>query len=130
MALSSVDLMSPLTMRGSLQDYSSTVNSNLSDIKHSIISSAVRDMIPGTPNSYPIPLTPLPAVPLNMQTDPWGVPYVYNQILPNVTIDSNDADTVYTISSRGPDGVLGNADDIFQQVNVISFKEAIIKAGG
>lgn len=127
--LSTSDLITPLTIRGSFQDYRAKINDDVSNIKNAIIANAVNNRI-GSPStySYPIPINP-PALPSNTLIDPWGLNYVYARNIGSVDVSTIPNAPAFTITSLGADGVLGSNDDMQFIIAVNQLQDAFGKVG-
>ena len=129
MSLTASDLLSPLTTKGSLDDYNAAINQKYSDMTGAIIANAVT-LRTGSPGSYVYP-TPvvLPVLPATTIADPWGNAIVYTQVTPSVNSATNASNVAFTLASNGPDGVVGTADDIVKTIFVAQLKSAYSTAG-
>jgi|APLak6261667474_1056061.scaffolds.fasta_scaffold11671_1 hypothetical protein len=133
MPLTSSDLLSPLTTKGSMDDYNARLNKAFSEFTATIAANSVATRAGSAGSfSYPIPADvaalPLPA---SSTTDPWGNPIIYSQpvVLNNVTSGTNASLTAFVLTSLGPDVALGTADDIVKAVSVAQLKSEFIKSG-
>ncbi len=110
LTLNASDLLSPLTLNGSLKDYNAVLTNDFANITAAITANAIRaHIISGT--GTPFVLT-APAMTVN---DPWGNPIVVSVPTPppaneitNTSIATNPA---FTLTSRGADGAI-SGDDI------------------
>jgi prepilin-type N-terminal cleavage/methylation domain-containing protein len=135
LSLTSSDLLSPLTLHGSLTDFSADLNKKFNDITGVVIASAVSNRT-GSVGSfiYPIPLT-LPALPSATLNDPWGNPISYSLTTAAITSSTLEVDLssnpviAFTLNSFGPDGVNGNADDIDRVVYISQLKASLGNSG-
>ena len=119
--LSSTDLLSSLTARGSVKDYTSYINDDLSNIENSVVTYALTHRS-GAPGSYSYPIVLPSSLP-----DPWGKPYSYQQFMGSLSGATIGTTVVYTIKSLGPDGV-ASADDITNNVIASQLQMDIGKA--
>ena len=127
--LGTSDLITPLTTHGSLQDYRSKMNDDVSNIKNAIIANSIsnRTGVAGA-YSYPIPVG-LPALPANTLSDPWGTLYIYNRTTVSINNITDGSLAAFTLISLGPDGVVGGNDDIQSTIAVNQLQDAFAKAG-
>jgi prepilin-type N-terminal cleavage/methylation domain-containing protein len=118
--LQSTELVSPLTKDGSLTSASALLGQSFSMLNDAIFGSAVASHI--APGPYTIP-SAIPDV-----IDPWG-----NKITIDVTTSSisqtTPAGIAYTLTSNGPDGIKGSADDIISTVRVERLQGIFSKFG-
>jgi prepilin-type N-terminal cleavage/methylation domain-containing protein len=126
MAMTAADLLTPLTSHGTLKDYQAIISDDLSNYESAVIARSIATRT-GSSGSYQYDL-PLNA-PIN-KIDPWGNNYLYTK-KSALSIDSSTppTDLAFTISSLGPDGVLGGNDDIQNVINVNQLQDAFAKAG-
>jgi prepilin-type N-terminal cleavage/methylation domain-containing protein len=130
-ALSSTNLLTPLTTHGSLQDYTSIMYENISNIKNAVIADAINNKNgDSNPYTFPIPSS-LPSLPSISVNDPWGTPYVYTRSINNVNVGTNASLIAFTIMSKGPDKASGNSakdsDNITFTIYVNQLQDAFIK---
>lgn len=122
--LSSTDLLSTLTTRGMLKDYTSYINDDLANIENTVLTYALTHRS-GASGSYSYPI--LTALGSSLPIDPWGKAYVYQQNLSPVTGLTSGASIVYTVKSYGPDGIT-SADDITNLISASQLQVDINKA--
>lgn len=119
------DLVSPLTKDGTLQGPTATTKQTLSNLSDAIVQAIIST---GSGTVAPPNIVALPF-------DAWG-----NQVLPlvwgpNLAIGKKigtfcvPTDPAYTLSSAGPDGIAGNADDVIF-VMPVSTMIRLITLGG
>ncbi|HSI42836.1 MAG TPA: prepilin-type N-terminal cleavage/methylation domain-containing protein [Methylotenera sp.] len=127
LALSSTDLLGPLTNHGSLDDYNSVLNRNFSEIRSAVASNAIANKVDilGV-YTYPLPAA-LPALSPDTANDPWGNPYVYQRLTPSIDALSLGSTPAFTLTSRGPDGLTPTVDDLQQIVYVNNLQPALLK---
>ncbi|HOY70268.1 MAG TPA: prepilin-type N-terminal cleavage/methylation domain-containing protein [Methylotenera sp.] len=127
--LSAPDLLAGLTTHGTIGDYRASISEDLSNIKNSIIADAVRNRA-GAPGAFIYPIAAaLPALPASTTLDPWGNNYVYARNIASVSNATAGNILTYTVTSYGPDLVVGGNDDIVTQINVNVLQDAFAKAG-
>jgi prepilin-type N-terminal cleavage/methylation domain-containing protein len=128
--LTASDLITPLTTHGSLKDYRATINDDFSNIKSAIIADAIKNRVGAiSPYGYPIPAA-LPALPANTLNDPWGMPYIYAQNIVTPVVSGTAGNLpAFTLTSLGPDGVVGGNDDITTVITVNQLQDAFSKVG-
>ena len=134
MVLTANDLLSPLINSGTLKDYRSTLNNTFQIMRTAAISFAVNTRI-GDPASrqYSLPdNTGFPALlSVSQRTDPWGTIIVYagNDSINPVTSGTPGGNLAITLTSYGPDKVLGGGDDIVQTIYVADLKNIFQLSG-
>lgn len=127
--LTSSDLLTPLTMHGTLEDYRASINQDFADIKSTIIANAIANKIGPGPYRYQIPNV-LPALPANTLRDPWGTLYTYNRdYAPPIKSDADASLPAFTLTSLGPDGGLGGNDDVQNVITINQLLEPFTKVG-
>lgn len=137
-AITSGDFLTPLAAQGTLKDWRSQYNEAINVIKNNVIADAYNNgnsSSPPPPRTYMLPNTSgggsfnWATMPPQYQVDPWGNPYTYTQLIASVRCDTGSAGNAFRITSRGPDGVAGNGDDISTTVSVAEIQAIIAKAG-
>lgn len=124
------------------------IRTNFEAIKGAIIWNVVQTRVcalpavpPCNPATYtytfPASGTALAAMGFAVQTanDPWGQPYRYTStVMPQPAVLAPPPPPglapgaeVFTLTSLGPDGILGNADDVSQSVYVIEVQGMLAK---
>ncbi|WP_047540101.1 prepilin-type N-terminal cleavage/methylation domain-containing protein [Methylotenera versatilis] len=128
--LSTSDLITPLTVHGSLQDYRSKINDDVSKIKNAVIARSIltRSGSAGSYN-YTIPNN-LPSLPANTLMDPWGLNYVYaNLSITSINMSTDASLNAFIITTYGPDGLSGGNDDLQYVITVNELQDAFSKVG-
>ena len=115
LALTPNDLLTPLTQGGVLKDSRAVLNDDFEAIKAAIISYAISNRSSTTPYTYPLP----PSLG-SVTFDPWGKAIMY-AVITNPIPSGPSSANAFSLTSYGPDGVLGGGDDI---VVTISISEA------
>ena len=129
LALSATDLLTPLTVHGSLVDYKALINEDSLNVKNTIIANTIANRTGSASTySYPIPAA-LPPLPLNGLIDPWATPYVYSRMILAINNTTPSNLTAFTLTSLGPDGVAGGNDDIQIDISVNQLQDAFAKVG-
>lgn len=130
LALTPNDLLSPLTQNGALKDYRAAINATTEQMKGAIFANAIANKTATPPITYPIPSVAwfgsnLPA------TDPWGQAFTYtpNPLVPTISASTAPNLEAFRLASIGPDGTLGNSDDLTVIVKVAEVQAAIAKGG-
>jgi prepilin-type N-terminal cleavage/methylation domain-containing protein len=128
--LTSSDLLTPLTIHGTLQDYMASINQDFTDIKSAIIADSIANRFCAESlYRYQMPIL-LPALSGNTAKDPWGSLYTYNRdYAPPIDSSANPSHPAFTLISIGPDGESGSNDDIKNEITINQLQEAFIKAG-
>ena len=93
---------------------------------YTILAPDAADVADPTGNPIPTALS----LPANVTTDPWGNSIRYARTVANATITSAAppaASVVFVLRSAGPDGTLGNADDVSTTVYVGEVKTMFSK---
>ena len=127
--LSTTDLLTPLTINGSIRDVSASINEDVTNIKNAIIANAVANRVNTSGNyNYPIPNT-LPALPANTISDAWRNEYQYAQIVNSIDSATNSSLAAFTITSLGADETLNTSDDFVIRISVNELQDAFAKAG-
>jgi prepilin-type N-terminal cleavage/methylation domain-containing protein len=127
--LTSSDLLTPLTMHGTLDDYRASINQDFADIKSTIIANAIANKIGSGPYRYQIPNV-LPDLPANTLRDPWGTLYTYNRdYAPPIDSGADASLPAFTLTSFGPDGGPGGNDDVQNVITINQLLEAFTKVG-
>ena len=127
--LSTSDLITPLTVRGSFPDYRAKINEDVSNIKNAIIANAISNRVGSAGTySYPIPIN-LPILPANTTRDPWGLNYIYNNNIGSINVVTDPSLIAFTITSLGADNVLGGNDDMQSFITVNQLQDAFSKVG-
>lgn len=136
LALTVGDLLTPLSEQGVLKDWRAQFNEAISRIKFNVIADAYNagaSSSPPPPRRYIFPTSVSynwPGIQSEHRNDPWGNPYVYNLITGgNIECLTVSETNVFSITSRGPDGVVATSDDISVVVSAAEIKEIIAKAG-
>lgn len=130
LAITAGDFLTPLAASGTLKDYQATLNAKMAVIKGAIIANAYTagGGGGGALRNYLFPgAVPLPASQLN---DPWGTAIVYAVPTPNVNCNTvPTTNTVFTLTSLGPDKLVNTADDFKITVTVADIVAIIALAG-
>lgn len=123
------DFITPLAESGTLKDYQANLNARMALIKGAVIANAFANSTGGSgvARTYVFPAA-LPALPASQQNDPWGIAIVYTNTTTNVQCGTAPATTVFTLTSRGQDGV-ASADDIVVTITVADIVAIISLAG-
>jgi prepilin-type N-terminal cleavage/methylation domain-containing protein len=115
------ELLSPLTRTNVFKDYNAELMQNFNEISGAIVTQATRNRagIPGN-NVYPLPAPPAAALvlPANVLVDPWGRNIIYTRMIGSISTMTAPNLLAYTLSSLGPDGIVGGNDDITSTVFV------------
>jgi type II secretory pathway pseudopilin PulG len=122
--LTSNDLLSPLTLNGSLQSANTLLSNEFKNITETIIANSFTNK---SGNQYPL-LGPASYIPPIIVNDPWGNPISVNIISSPITETSMGTDTAFILTSRGPDGTI-STDDIIHRVLVSKVYEPFSIAG-
>lgn len=112
------DFLTPLVAGGTLKDSQTALNAKMTFLKGAIIANAYKS---GTapPRQYVFPTSLVVAgLTASQINDPWGTAIVYTPSTMNVQCTTAPVtNTVFTLVSRGPDGV-ASADDFTMTVTV------------
>ena len=150
------DVLAGLNNSGALQDSRAIVAANFNVIRNAIIGSVTRvgsflcvagtcagtvNCMGGTPCevtqfTYTLPAPagaapntmPLIGLPANVLTDPWGNPIQYTLVTSPIAPATVLSQTAFTLTSYGPDGTGGNADDISVAISVGEFQTVVSKS--
>lgn len=129
MPLTPSDLLTPLTSKGTFDDYRSVLNKHFADITAAIVADAVSNRS-GSAGAYSYPIAnTLPSLPVSTTNDPWGNAISYTRNTASIQSGTNSAITAFTLTSNGPDGTLGNQDDISNIVYVSQVKSTLGLSG-
>jgi len=125
MAISPIDLLSPLAQRGAISDARAALNSTFVAMRGMVEAAAIngRSAAPPGAATFQLPFS-LASVP----NDPWGNAISYQR-----TTDIIAAGTApgvgFTMTSAGPDGTLGTSDDIAMVVSVSELQSIFARTG-
>lgn len=129
-ALTPNDLLTPLTQNGSIKDAKATLSASFEVFRGAIVAYAVANRA-GAPGAYLYNLPPSIAsisLPPAAKLDPWGNAINYTPWIIVVSA-SPSANLAYTLSSNGPDGVVGGGDDISVNVSIADLQNTFSKVG-
>lgn len=115
--LSSADLLTQLALNGSVKDARSEVMQTIESMKGEIIAYAIS-------HSFFLP-TPPPSI----KFDVWGTAVNYTRVVTPIT-PATAPGVAFTLTSSGPDAVLGTSDDIGVVVSVGELQGVFSKSGG
>jgi len=135
LALTSSDLLTPLTTNNSIPEVRASINQDVTDIKNAIIANSItnRVFIPASgTHSYPIANNLVNLnLPINSIIDPWANQYTYtldvNAV--NIVSSTNGNINAITLRSSGADATLNNNDDIVTIITVSQLQDAFAKVG-
>jgi hypothetical protein len=115
------DLITPLIKDGTLQGPISTTRQTLSGLSDIVMSGAVSSIPAGAINA--------PALPV----DAWGNPIIWTPSFVAgghvTTLCAVPTAVVYTLTSNGPDGLNGTADDVIFPITVANVTKVLTSAG-
>ena len=130
LALNPSELLTPLTINGSVRDFNAALQHNFDMMVGAATSQAAINRAGIPPNR--IYTLPADALALNLpavnRTDPWGQPIIYAVNTPNINSTTPDG-VAFTMTSIGQDGVLGTADDIVNIVRVTELQSKFLVYG-
>ena len=118
LALNASDLLSPLTLNSSLKDSNAAIEHNFDVIAGAVATSATANRIGLLPGSRTYPLPAALTLPAISTTDPWGNGIIYTRVTAIPIAATTPDGPAYTITSYGPDGVSGGADDIIRNISI------------
>ena len=144
--LNANNLLSPLITNGSVQTYNAVLNNDFANIEASITAYAISNRINGNycynnghyngDNQYQLPSGNggIPSIvglniPPSVAYDPWGNPIQYYPTTTSIVVCTNTSNPAYKLTSYGPDGILGNADDISVTIFVNQLQPAFTISG-
>ncbi len=118
MVLTTNDLLSPLVIAGTLKDYRATLNAKIDVIKGAVIADAYNKGDADSGQRYYELQTSLPLLSSAQLTDPWNNQIIYQKDpgQTRVYCTDNPSQPAFSLTSRGPDGIAGNSDDIIYPV--------------
>lgn len=124
MALTPSDLLSPLTQNGTLKDYRAALNATFSTMRGAIESATISSRIGGLPGAaiYTLPVS------ISQATDPWDKPIIYSTTVSQIQALTTPG-VAYKLTSYGPDGISGTADDIVVTVSVSELQGILARTG-
>lgn len=130
LALNPSELLTPLTINGSVRDFNAALQHNFDMMVGAATSQAAINRVGVPPDR--IYTLPADALALNLpavnRTDPWGQPIIYAVNTPNINSTTPDA-VAFTMTSIGQDGVQGTADDIVNIVRVSELQSKFLVYG-
>ncbi len=132
--IQSTELIAPLTKDGSLTSPGGTLNQTIAAINDAILGYAIANHTPSDPLAVPpilgfYSLPPSGGIPAGISAlDPWGKNISYVVTTASIAA-STPAGIAYTLTSNGPDGLPGTADDIVTTAQVTRLQGIFGKLG-
>jgi len=131
LALNPSELLTPLTINGSVRDFNAALQHNFDMMVAAATSQAAINRTGGPPPdriyNLPADAPALNLPPANI-TDPWGRPIIYTVNTPNINSTTPEG-VAFSMTSVGQDGVLGTADDIVNTLRVSELQSKFLVYG-
>jgi len=117
-------LLSSLITNGTIQTYNAVLNNDFANITAAIIASAVNTRC-CAPGSYVYTIS----TPSSPTYDPWGNQIILSNNIVSISSSTPASSVAFTLTSDGPDGVLGNSDNVTNTIHVNQLQQAFGNVG-